>query len=420
MIKNFQISIIIAIFNRKDELFELLSSHLARMDKIYIKLVLIFFLISPLKFLSQEKNFFNKGKVEINNSVEKIPLNFINDIAIVKVEINGKFYNFLFDTGAPLVISNKIFDELNLKTTTESAFKDTHNEIRKQKFAYLPLLKSGNVSFKNFGAVVVDFEDPLFKCYGIEGILGANQMAKLYWKVDYQNNDLEVTKDLKNFHLQDYKYKIRFTPMPQKSPRINIRMLGEIKELLFDTGYAGNIGVNKSQINIDNQKISNNLISKFGLGAIGMYGVGKKTENYIFKVDDFSFGNIPNSKQIIETSETSIIGNVFLKNYIFILDWKKNEILLKETQNIPIDYEALGFSYRISEGKAKVAYVYQNQNIPLLLDDEILTINNEKVEGLSDEEACQFYYKSKKENKNQLILKIKRGNEILEFNIKKH
>ena len=205
MIKNFQISIIIAIFNRKDELFELLSSHLARMDKIYIKLVLIFFLISPLKFLSQEKNFFNKGKVEINNSVEKIPLNFINDIAIVKVEINGKFYNFLFDTGAPLVISNKIFDELNLKTTTESAFKDTHNEIRKQKFAYLPLLKSGNVSFKNFGAVVVDFEDPLFKCYGIEGILGANQMAKLYWKVDYQNNDLEVTKDLKNFHLQDYK-----------------------------------------------------------------------------------------------------------------------------------------------------------------------------------------------------------------------
>lgn len=383
------------------------------------KLFLLLLIIFPLVFQAQGKNFFNKGKVEINQSIEKIPLSFVNDIPIVSIEIEGEFYNFIFDTGAPLVISNKIYDRLNLKTKTESEVADSHKEKRVQKFTFLPKMKAGNVLFKDFGAVVVDFEDPVFRCYNIEGILGANQMAKLYWKVDYQNNDIEVTENLKNFNPDQFNYKISFKPSPQKTPYINIKILNETKELTFDTGYAGSISINKSLLDLENPKIKRNLITKSGLSAVGMYGIGKNSDNYIFTTEDFSVGNIPVSKQIIETFESSVLGNTFLKNYIFIIDWKSNEILLKETNLIPIDYWSFGFSYRFVDGKVKVLNVYQNQNIPLHLEDEILSINDVSMENLSLEESCQYYLKSKEDGKKELQLKVKRGNEILYFNVKK-
>jgi predicted aspartyl protease len=384
--------------------------------KIYFLILLNF---SALLF-SQNEKFYNKGKVEINQEVERIPLNFLNNAAIVKVQIEGKFYNFIFDTGAPLIISNKIFEELNLKTIEESDIKDAHQEIRKQKFTYLPELKLGNIAFKNFGAIVIDLEDPFFKCYKIDGIFGANQMSKLYWKIDYQNEIIEVTKKIKNFNTAEFKHKIRFSTYPQKTPLIYVQVDNKNKVVTFDTGFVGSINLKKEQIDIKNLEISENLISKYGVEGIGIYGTGKNSEQYIFKTNNFGINDIPQSKQIIETGEIAILGNAFLKNYIFILDWNKNEILLKEAENIPTDFTAFGFGYRILDGKAKVTYVYQNQNIPLQLEDEILSINNENVQGLSDNEACQYFLKSKKENNDELILKVKRGAEILYFTVKKH
>ncbi len=383
--------------------------------KIYFLILLNF---SALLF-SQNEKFYNKGKVEINREVEKIPLNFINDLPIIKVEIEGKFYNFVFDTGAPLIISNKIFEELNLKTIEESDIKDAHQEIRKQKFTYLPELNLGEIKFKNFGAIVIDLEDPLFKCYQIDGIFGANQMAKLYWKIDYQNNLLEATKNITNFKIKEFKYRTRFTPLPQKSPRIYIQLQKVNKEVLFDTGFAGSIILNKSQIDINDPKIAKNLIKKSGVNSLGMYGVGKNNENLLFKTEEFSVDNIPQSQQIIETGESSFLGNTFLKNYVFILDWKKNEILFKETEKIPIEYESFGFSYKYVAGKIKVLSIYDNQNIPVQIDDEILSINDENMENLTEYEACTQYFKSKEKKVNQLNLKVKRGAEILYFTVKK-
>ena len=92
------------------------------------------------------------------------------------------------------------------------------------------------------------------------------------------------------------------------------------KVVTFDTGFVGSINLKKEQIDIKNLEISENLISKYGVEGIGIYGTGKNSEQYIFKTNNFGINDIPQSKQIIETGEISILGNAFLKNYIFILD----------------------------------------------------------------------------------------------------
>lgn len=39
----------------------------------------------------------------------------------------------------------------------------------------------GAITFHDIGAIVLDFESPEFKCLQMDGILGANQMAKLFF-----------------------------------------------------------------------------------------------------------------------------------------------------------------------------------------------------------------------------------------------
>ena len=74
---------------------------------------------------SSSKSFFNKGEVIISNAVEVIDLKMVNDLPLAKVEINGKEYWFLVDTGAATVIWKEIFADLNLETAHSGMVGDS-------------------------------------------------------------------------------------------------------------------------------------------------------------------------------------------------------------------------------------------------------------------------------------------------------
>ena len=57
---------------------------------------------------------FNQGNIEQKNYLQIISYQNINGFLVVPASINGKTYNFLLDTGAPLMISYNLFKELNL------------------------------------------------------------------------------------------------------------------------------------------------------------------------------------------------------------------------------------------------------------------------------------------------------------------
>ncbi|WP_423779139.1 retropepsin-like aspartic protease [Algoriphagus aquimarinus] len=53
----------------------------------------------------------------VRNVPEIIPFEVIRNSVLFKVEIEGKLYTFLFDTGARTVISPKLKEKLNIKET---------------------------------------------------------------------------------------------------------------------------------------------------------------------------------------------------------------------------------------------------------------------------------------------------------------
>lgn len=132
---------------------------------------------------------FDSGQAELKNNIETIELDYISDMPFVKVNIEGKTYNFLFDTGAPTVISSQIFQDLGLKKKAQGKVTDSQKNSKQQIFTLIPEMHVGAITFHDIGAIVLDFESPEFKCLQMDGILGANQMAKLFLAHRLQQED---------------------------------------------------------------------------------------------------------------------------------------------------------------------------------------------------------------------------------------
>ncbi|WP_449398316.1 retropepsin-like aspartic protease [Chryseobacterium wanjuense] len=212
-----------------------------------------FFTFCSLLISAQGKRFFENGEVQLQNPVEKVNLRYSSELPFVKVNINGKTYNFLFDSGAPTVISSAIYSELNLEKKHRSKVKDSQKNKQEQIFTELPEMIVDNVVFKNIGAIVLDLNMAELGCFKVDGIIGANQMAKLFWRVNYSENSLEATKDLSLFDLKDYDIIIPFEAKTQKTPVIETKILDKTIDLTFDTGASGKLRISDKNFDPKNR-----------------------------------------------------------------------------------------------------------------------------------------------------------------------
>ncbi|SMC59873.1 aspartyl protease family protein [Moheibacter sediminis] len=383
------------------------------MKKIFVLLFASLFLYN-----CTTSKLFTKGEINLPNSVEKIPLNYTNKLPVVVVSINGKDYNFLIDTGAPTVISNKIYNELNLKPATKNKISDSQNEKETQIFTILPEMKVGNITFTNIGSVVIDFQAPEFKCLELEGILGANQMAKALWKFNYDEETAEITTDISNFDMNGFDHVFQFTYQQQKTPKVEGILFDDKFNFTFDTGYNGRFKLNKIPSEIK-ENGHMNKIETSGASSFGIYGKAESSTEYIFKTDEFKIADNVFKNEIISTGLSSLIGNEFLQDFIFVIDWNQSKIYLKKIKNIEPELETYGFGYRFMEKKAVVTLVYNTDGFPLQLGDIILSLNDKNLENLSDDEACEIKANSPKNEKENLKLKIKRNDEVLNLEINK-
>ncbi|QQQ28888.1 aspartyl protease family protein [Chryseobacterium indoltheticum] len=382
--------------------------------KKYILAVLILFTITVS---AQGKRFFENGEVELQNSVEKINLTYTNELPFVKVNINGKIYQFLFDSGAPTVISTSIYSELNLKKKHRSKVTDSKKNKQEQIFTVIPEMKIDQITFKSIGAIVMDLKGIEFECLKIDGIIGANQMAKLFWRINYSENLLEATKDLTNFSKEGYETVFSFDPKPQKTPVIKAQILDEKINLTFDTGFTGTFRISSTEYDPTNAKVKS--VETYGTASVGAFGAGKHESSYYFKPEKVLLDEQKFEDEIVSTGSSSLLGNEFLKKFRFIMDWKNNKIYLNRIKNYPAKLESFGFGYRFIDQKAKVVLLFSGNDVPLKIDDEILSINNVSLENLDKDSVCKYLQNRIERDHNSIDVKVKRDGKVLDFTITK-
>nr|WP_042297006.1 retropepsin-like aspartic protease [Nonlabens ulvanivorans] len=165
------------------------------------KLVYLILILTIIGCNSLSKTL-NGGKVAKDDYMETIKFNYDYNFALIDVVINQKTYTFLVDTGAPTVISNQIYKDLNINPANSTNVTDSQGQSNNQEVVIIPEVRIGNLIYNDIGAIVADLRDVFeFNCMGIDGIIGANQMAKSFWKFDYQNHEITITDQLANFDI---------------------------------------------------------------------------------------------------------------------------------------------------------------------------------------------------------------------------
>ncbi len=105
-----------------------------------MKYVLLIFLFITNIVLAQKKVTFIKK----NQLIDEIDFKYVNNLPFIKVNIKGKDYNFLVDTGAPTYISTTILKDLNTKINGFSRMRDSQNNKENISFTIVPNIKVGN------------------------------------------------------------------------------------------------------------------------------------------------------------------------------------------------------------------------------------------------------------------------------------
>lgn len=368
---------------------------------------------------NRNQTFFNSGRVESLNEKEEIIINRINDLPFCSVEIGDKKYQFLIDTGAPTVISEEIFERLNLKVHHQSSMSDSQNKKKKEKFAIVPEIKIGRLIFKDIACSVTTIEAKEIKCLGFDGIIGANLLAKLFCEFDYQKNRITVSQHLYSFDLHHPDFIWNFKHFSQKTPKIMGELFNKNLMFTFDTGFNGNIKIPNNQNYVQLNSTDENMIITEGISSTGFYGVGNSEKGYFLK-NNIKFDHVEFKNQFISSGKSTLIGNEFLKDYLFLMDWENRKIYFKKQVNeVAKTFDSFGFSYLFVDGKAKVVHKISDKNNPINLGDEIIKIDDVDFTKIEPSEICQHYLNKVEKNKASIDITIKRKDQYLSFHLNK-
>lgn len=365
---------------------------------------------------AQGKKFYEKGKAELTQQVEPINMRFENNLPFVKVVISGKTYTFLFDSGAPTVISREIFTELKLKKKYSRSVGDSNKNTKQQVFTELPEMKVDQVTFRNTGAIVLDLDADELRCLHVDGIIGANQMAGLVWKINYAENQLQVAKDLSGFDLRGFDLVIPFETKTQQTPLVKIRLLGKEFPFTFDTGFSGRLEL--TDADFDPAK-AQRFISTSGTHSTGAFGTAKPSGGYIFRADTLGLGNSVFKGEFVSTGSMNLIGNEFFRDFECIIDWKSRRIYMKRIRTVPAVLESFGFSYRFVDAKPVVAYVIEEEKSLIKNGDIILNINGISLEHLDADQVCHYFLNRIEGSRKVINIKIDRSGKIFDYQIER-
>jgi len=379
---------------------------------------------------SKIETLLKKGSIAQQSFKTTIPFEYRNGLMILKIELQGKTYDFMLDTGASNVISKEIMETHNLQPMDSELVYDTQNVSQELEYTSIDNIKIGNLNFLNTITAIFDFDQnkELLSDLNIQGIIGANLMRKAIWDIDFKNKQITITNSESSLDIPESYNEMKFYIGYQGTPSIitkvnNMRVLNN----RIDTGFTGAINLSKIEFQklIEKKKI-NTYINGKGSNAVGIYGLLKPQTYYEGVIDHMRFGDLTLDPSIVSFSgiDNKLIGIEFLKNYRAIFNWDTRRIkLIEETPYKNSILKSYGFAPYRKENKSYVASIISESDAAkkgVLLGDQILKINNIDCSKLTRKEWKNLLQESfSKGSENSMSITIQRADIIKKFTIRK-
>ncbi|MFA6248612.1 MAG: aspartyl protease family protein [Mucilaginibacter sp.] len=372
-------------------------------------------------FLSASAQSFelDSGRKSVN-----IPFRLVRNMMVIKLSINNKGpFNFILDTGVGLMIVTepKLVDSINVTHKRTIKLSGLGEGDAYEAYVTPPLdiaipgLKSNNVSAAILKTDVFNLSG--YVGMPIHGLLGYEFFSSLAVKINFTDSIINVCypKDLKPF---------------KKSQKVPITIEDRKPYLLTNVSFPdGTKSQNKFIIDLGaGHPISlENMLQKHGLpkksiqANLGVALNGPIT-GYLSRLKEVELGSykiknvitsFPDKDYVQRTFNVPRDGNIgigILKRFNLIFDYTNNLLYLKSNEkfSLPFEHDMSGIEYFMAGDNlahliiGRVAPGSPADEIGLIKDDEITSINFKPVSKMSAEEIDSYF----KTAERSLLLEI--------------
>jgi hypothetical protein len=367
----------------------------------------ILFLIISQTY-SQQFFDFNTGGIREERYYSEIPYSKAGGLVIVEVEISGKKYKFMLDTGASGALSTDAYNVLNIQPIKKSRITDSNGKSDSLIIALIPNIKLGELNFFDTPVTVIP-ENDMFKCFGIDGIIGSSMLRNSIIRFSSKDSTVTITNISDRLKL-DKKKSSEIELIKNQSLPI-IKIIAKNKKtarepLLFDSGMTGLYQISMGHFNVFNKrKMFTDLIQSNGGGDVGIYGNGKDTLVYFGRIPQISINQV----QFKNISTTTTIGGERIGAKLFdygivSIDFINKRFYFESFEkSYDLYKKELPFDIMVENGKILIATVWDKKmKDQIKRGDQIIAVNGTNCEKI---ETCKLL-------SNHNYLKFKESNEL--------
>ncbi len=358
--------------------------------------------LAPLLILSilvtgcfSSSKLFLVGDVPKADYTSEISFSRTLNLIIVEIEMGGEPRRFLFDTGAPMVVSEELAEEFDMKVVTKSDVKDSNGQRKRQEYVKMPAFTLGYQQFGGFTAIVVDLDySPVIACLEIDGILGANMMRTAFWKIDYEHEKIYFSNYDEFLPEGDaivlpFRTKSTFTPVVD----LTVDSL-TIKNITFDTGSGSGLSISQNLLPPFNAE-SDAVYPSYGYQTSGIFGTVADTGYYMQKPITVGKSVIPNMLLTVHRRNgKGLLGTAFFDDFDVVLNWKrKRAFLIQRNDSVEMKMNSFGFTLVKQNDQLIVGSVVlgeQADKAGLAFTDRVLKINDIDCSKVSGVQFCRI------------------------------
>lgn len=330
---------------------------------------------------------FRKGNVTANEYLIELPYQNVNDKIIIEVVLKGKKRRFLLDTGAPLAISQELFEELKPTILTKKAIQDINQKSDSLLFVSIDSLQIGEVYAVDIPAIVLK-NNLILDCLKLDGFLGSNVLRNSVLQFDSRNQVIRISNSSTNLDIKDLKGDEMLLDQ-QSSPFLKFKIGKKISEfVMFDSGSDVLYSMAHEKIKKFSKANEFVIIQRAtGSNQIGLFGIADSEETFLLRIPAAQLSGARLNNIISETSNNnnSRLGSAILHYGILTLDYNKKKYYYQPySENTTYQSEEFQISPTFIENKLCIGKIWAKElEQAVSVGDEIITINELRVDNMT-------------------------------------
>ena len=399
-----------------------------RLIKIFQKTNARFFVVGALILVTSScalkwMDTIRYGSVGRTDFSETIDVDIQNRLIFVPVQINGKTYRFLLDTGAPFSISKEIQTALRYKKISKGHIVDSDFNRQAVEVVQVDSLHIGTLPFLNQTAFIGDFKaSPTLNCLHIDGILGSNLIRHCNWVIDMENQKITLTSRLEDWVKEEAKA-IPFSADNQFDIMLDMDAgASVITNIKLDYGSNGGISLPENIFDkLEDKSGFEGVMIDRGTKQTGLVGKPVAFERKSVIIDSVGFGSLRLNNIEIKTGKSGLLGTRFLSGFLVSIDWTSKQLYFKKYGMEPDPVSTYGFllGYTIEKGMYVQSVMDDSDAFHQGITPNMTALKADSLDFNSTHDFCDYIVLMRKAPDTMHVLLQNEEGDILPYKVSK-